>query len=143
MATPSQSLRALARRLVDLEANSQTGSGPQAHEAVRACETLRVSLTRFAGADGFTSLLRRALVLAAAEVPVLRTVKLTAKGNLEGFEKVEANPSGETVEPAVVITAHLLGLLVAFIGERITLQLVREAWPDAALEEYHSRIEAD
>ncbi len=39
------------------------------------------------------------------------------------------------VEAAVAITAHLLGLLVTFIGEPLTLRLVREAWPDASLDE--------
>ena len=38
-------------------------------------------------------------------------------------------------EAAVAITAHLLGLLVTFIGEPLTLRLVREAWPDASLDE--------
>ena len=46
-----------------------SATGAHVHEAVRLCEKLRISLTRFAGADGFISLLRRALVLARAEVP--------------------------------------------------------------------------
>ena len=29
----------------------------------------------------------------------------------------------------VVLLAHLLGLLVAFIGEDLTQRLLREAWP--------------
>lgn len=30
--------------------------------------------------------------------------------------------------------AELLGLLVSFIGESLTLTLVREAWPDASMD---------
>ncbi len=38
---------------------------------------------------------------------------------------------------------HLLGLLVTFIGEPLTLALVREAWPDISLDEPHSTTEID
>ena len=34
----------------------------------------------------------------------------------------------------VAIIAHLLGLLMTFIGEPLTLRLVREAWPDVLLD---------
>ena len=67
-------MQALARRLLAVEAASQTAADPHVHEAVRVCEKLRISLTRFAGADGFTALLRRALALARAEVPALQSV---------------------------------------------------------------------
>ena len=99
---------------------------------MRVCEKLRISLTRFVGADGFTALLRRALALARADVPSLQTVKVTADGRLEGLEEFAADSENAGVEAATAITAHLLGLLVTFIGEPLTLRLVREAWPDVA-----------
>jgi hypothetical protein len=129
MDTPSSSLRALSRRLL---AASQPVSGPYVHEAVLVSDKLRVSLTRFAGADGFASLLRRAVVLASAEVPSLQTVKVGADGRLEGFEQLAADTS---TDAAAAVTSYLLGLLVTFVGEPITLRLVREAWPAASLEE--------
>lgn len=105
------------------------------HEAVRVHETLRVSLTRFAGAEGFTAMLRRALALARADVPSLQNVKVKADGHMEGLEALAAHAPGEATEAAVAITAHLLWLLVTFIGERLTLRLVLEAWPGASLKE--------
>jgi hypothetical protein len=33
-------------------------------------------------------------------------------------------------EGGVVLVAQLLGLLVAFVGERLTLKIVREVWPN-------------
>jgi hypothetical protein len=36
-------------------------------------------------------------------------------------------------EGRVVLLAQLLGLLVAFIGEDLTLRLVREVWPKLPL----------
>jgi hypothetical protein len=140
MDTPSSSMRDLARRLL---AASQTASGSQVHEAVVVIEKLRITLTKFAGSEGFASLLRRALVLASREVPSLQSVKIGAEGRLVGFEQIVADESAGAAgdEAAVAIIAHLLGLLVTFIGEPLTLRLERAAWPDTSLDEKHSRIE--
>lgn len=137
MDTPSPSTRDLARRLLAAEAANQSAADPRVHEAVRVCERLRVSLTRFAGVDGFTALLRRALALARAEVPALHGVTEKADGSLEGLDKVAADAGNSGVgggDAAVAITAHLLGLLVTFVGEPLTVRLARAAWPDALLD---------
>ena len=134
-------MRHLARRLLAVEAASQSASQPHVHEAVRVCEKLRISLTRFAGADGFASLLRRALALARSEVPAVASITVKADCTMEGLEELTAaaRKSGGGgdggAEAVAAITSHLLGLLVTFIGEPLTLRLVREAWPDASLDE--------
>ncbi len=128
-------MRDLARRLVAVEATSQSATGAQVNEAVRVCDKLRISLTRFAGLDGFTSLLRRALALARADVPSLQTVKLKPDCSLEGLGMLAVDATNGGPEAAVAITAHLLGLLETFIGKPFTLRLVREAWPDTSLGE--------
>ena len=130
-------MRDLARRLLTA---SQTVSDPHVHEAVLVSEKLRISLTRFAGVDGFISLQRRALVLASADVPSLQSVKVGADGHLEGFEQLAADTG---MDVAAAVTTQLLGLLVTFIGEALTLALVREAWPDISLDESHSTTEID
>lgn len=135
MEIPSASMRNLAQRLLALEALGSSLSPSHAHHAVRVCENLRVSLTRVAGADGFTALMRRALAIAKAEAPLLHGVRLKADGSLEGLEEVAADAVTDSAEAALAIITHLLGLLVTFIGEPITLRLVREAWPDAVLDE--------
>jgi hypothetical protein len=144
MDTPSTSMRELSRRLL---AASRSASAPTASEAVLVSDRLRASLTRFAGPDGFTSLLRRALALASAELPPLQCVKVTVDGRLDGWEAFAAESGPGEKSPAnvaaVAITGHLLGLLVTFIGEPLTLRLVRDAWPDLALNDSNDRIEAD
>ena len=132
MDTPSPSTRDLARRLLAVEAASQSAADPRVHEAVRVCEKLRVSLTRFAGADGFTALLRRALALARAEIPALHGITEKADGSMEGLQEFAADARNVGIDAAVAITAHLLGLLVTFIGEPLMVRLVHEAWPDAS-----------
>ena len=82
------------------------------------------------GNGGHRALLMRALALAGAEVPWLRDIRIASDGTLE-----RPGPADESVDPdearegGVVLVAQLLGLLVAFIGERLTQQLVREIWP--------------
>ena len=130
MDTPSPSVRALAKRLLAMEAAIRSAEGPGPHEAVRVCQKLRISLTRFAGAAGFESLLRRALALARLEVPSLRGIEIKPDCSMEGLEELIRN---DGTEAGAAITAHLLGLLVTFIGQPLTLRLVRESWPDASL----------
>jgi hypothetical protein len=136
MEMPSPSIRRLARRLLSLEAEGDGGgggSGTQGREAVRVIEKLRGSLTRFAGPEGFASLLRRSLALARAETPALEAVTFNPDGSLDGLEGLASDTGDGGPEAVVGIVAHLLGLLVTFIGEPLTLRIVREAWPDAPL----------
>jgi hypothetical protein len=138
----STSTRALAQQLLSA---TQGEKGPRAGGAVLVSDRLRTSLIRFAGTDGFASLLRRALVLATVEVPSLRCFRVGPDGHLE------RSPSGTTDEPtaaqenegAVAITAHLLELLITFIGQPITLRLVHEAWPGVPLDQWRSRNETN
>jgi hypothetical protein len=133
---PPPSIRDLARRLLAAEAALQGDDTAPGHEAVRVCGKLHISLTRFAGPDGFASLLRRSLALARAQVPSLNRITVKSDCSMGGLEALAADPDGG-VEAATALTAHLLGLLVTFIGEPLTLRLVREAWPDESLEESH------
>jgi hypothetical protein len=130
MNNPSPAIRAWAQRLLAAEAAHHPASGTNGHELTRVCDKLRVSLTPFVGADGFTVLLRRALALSRAEAPSLKTIKVTAGGQLERMEALPADAAHER-EAAIAITANLLGLLVTFIGEPLTLRLTRKALPDA------------
>jgi hypothetical protein len=83
------------------------------------------------GSTGFNALLSRALALATAEDARLRTVHVNADGSLGGGEvPVDAE---EMAEASVVLVSQLLGLLVAFVGENLTVRMVRELWPKLLL----------
>ena len=130
MSTPSPSTRDLARRLLEATraaSRERAGGGPRPHEAVELCEALRNSFSKFAGPDGFAALLRRSLALARADAPALRGVQLGADCRLEGLDE---DAAGDGAEAGLALAAHLLELLVTFIGEPLTLRLVRESWPD-------------
>ncbi|MBC7771967.1 MAG: hypothetical protein H7210_05695 [Pyrinomonadaceae bacterium] len=148
MDTPPPMKRDLARRLLAASRFPPDTPPPHAHAAVVVSQRLRTSLTRFAGTDGFASLMRRALMLARVEAPTLHNVKVAADGTLDGFDSLATSEEvgskkGLRVddEAAVAILAHLLGLLVTFIGESLTLRLIHEAWPEIPLDDFKSKIE--
>lgn len=125
-------MRELAQQLLKLEAANQSASDLRDHAAVRVCEKLRISLTRFVGPDGFASLMRRSVALARMEVPSLRSIHVNAEGGLDGVESLATETPQDESEAAIAIARQLLTLLATFVGEPMTLRLVREAWPSSS-----------
>ena len=110
--------------------------------AFRVCEKLRQSLSTLAGAAGYRSLISRALTLANKETPSPGKVQVREDGSLEWTEAVEPQQgTDEAATGGVVLVAQLLGLLFAFIGQALTLRLVRDLWPDAPFEGMNSETE--
>jgi hypothetical protein len=136
MSHASPEMRNFAKRLILYEANGNESAKTQVSDAFSVCEKLRPPLATLTGNIGFRALLSRALVLAGEEVAWLRAVHVKSDGSLEGLEEVHAQLSPEVLfEGKVFLLAQLLGLLVAFIGENLTLRLVREVWPQAPLDD--------
>jgi hypothetical protein len=134
MSTPPSTIRDFARRLLALESERGVPTVAGGREAVRVCEKLRLPLVRLAGVAGFRSLMSRAVAMAKSEVPSLAAVQVRDDGSLEGLHGNGKDPGADAAGDAgVVVVAQLLGLLVTFIGERLTLRLVRDAWPDASI----------
>jgi hypothetical protein len=105
----------------------------------RVCEKLRQPLSTLAGVAGFHSLLSCALRLARAEVPTLRAVKLAENGSLQGLDALgPQNDQDRASEGGAILIAHLLGLLIKFIGVGITSRLVQDVWPESALDDRDS-----
>jgi len=130
MEKPSQTIRELASRLIEAEASA--GTGPAVHGAELVCQKLQLSLTRFAGVDAFSALMRRALALSRAEIPALKDVKVGPEGCVEGLDLVTADGG---IESGTTITANLLWLLVTFLGEPVAMRLINGVWPDSTLSE--------
>jgi hypothetical protein len=130
-------MREFAERLITHEMGGHESSETKISTAWLVSEKLRPRLAIFMGAVGFQALLFRALMLANAEVPWLSAVHVKADGSLEGPNELGAQVApDEILEGCVVLLAQLLGLLVAFIGEDLTLRLVREVWPKKPLDNF-------
>lgn len=118
------------------------GSAPDsaARAAFRVCEKLRRPLSTMAGVAGFRSLLSRALVLAKADAPWLGGLPIKPDGSLEFSAEVEAQlRSEEAARGGVALITELVGLLIIFIGEALTLRLLHTVWPKVLLKDPDSR----
>ena len=131
-ATPQT--RDFAERLIDYETRDNKSAETKIPAACLVSEKLRPHLATLMGNGGFRALLSRSLALAHTDAPWLRAVQVKADGSLEGWDEPVAQVDPDEIfEGCVVLLAHLLGLLVAFIGENLTLHLVREVWPKLSL----------
>ena len=128
-----------AERLLGYERVTSGHAPGGATAAFRVSEKLRRVLSLLLGAGGFRALLTRALVLARAEAPWLLAVQVTPDGTMEGLGKPDSPSSdGRIAKGETALIAHLLGLLVTFVGETVMLRLVQEAWPKADLDDLYS-----
>jgi hypothetical protein len=101
-------------------------------------EKLRGNLCVLVGVAGFQALASRALTLARSEVPGLRAVQVAADGGLQRVNGIEPpmKINGDWIdEEGVIFISSLLGLLLMFLGEALTMNLVLNVWPDAALDD--------
>ena len=113
----------LAQRLLACESAEAGTADADTHAVYRVCEKLRRPLSTLAGAAGFRSLLARALTLAKQESPALGAWEVKSDGSLEGL-------NGEVAPSGAVLIAHLVGLMMTFIGESLTLRLLHDVWID-------------
>jgi hypothetical protein len=131
----------MAQWLLTHEAEGGETSETIESATLRVYEKLRQSLSAFAGVAAFESLAFRALTQAKSEAPSLWAVQVAEDGSLQGlgdFERqidmdkdlADKAPAGDG---GIVLIARLLGLLIIFLGEALTLSLLRNAWPGAAL----------
>lgn len=127
-ATPQ--MREFAAHLIAYETRVNKSSGATTPAASPVCEKLRPHLATMIGNTGVRALLSRALAQAGAEVPSLQALQIKVDGSLEHSGELEVQDDPEALaKGSVVLVAQLLGLLIAFIGETLTLRLVREVWP--------------
>jgi hypothetical protein len=134
-------MRDLAQRLLSYEASAANASETVETATLRVYQKLREPLSELAGSAGFHALASRSLVLATSEFPSLSAVRIATDGNLEGLSSIERSIKVEqdrVYEGGVILISRLLELLSIFLGEALTLSLLREAWPGAALDDRNS-----
>jgi len=142
----SPKMRDLARYLLSYEGMSAKSSESMGSATLRVYEKLRQSLIAFAGVAAFESLAFRALTQAKSEAPSLWAVQVGADGSLQGLGEFEPQIDMDkdlaceytAGEGGTILIARLLGLLLVFLGEALTLSLLRLAWPGAALDDCNS-----
>jgi hypothetical protein len=139
--TAAQKMRDLAHLLLAYEADVGKSSEPMESPTLRVYEKLRQSLGELVGVAGFQSLAFRALTQAKSEAPDLWAIRVAADGSLQGLGEFEPQPGSgrdQASEGGAVLIARLLGLLLIFLGEALTLSLLRNAWPGEVFDDRNS-----
>ncbi len=140
MTTPPK-MRDLAHRLLAYEAVAGKTSKPAESPTLRVYEKLRQSLGEVAGIAGFHAFAFRALTQAQRESPGLWTVRVATDGSLQGLVETEPQidmDKNRASEEGIILIAGLLGLLRIFLGEALTLSLLRNAWPGEVFDDRNS-----
>jgi hypothetical protein len=136
MTPPKQ--RELVLRLLACDATSGKATEPSESATLRVYEKLRESLDAVVGATAFQLLASRALAMAKEEAPSLGTAYIAADGSLQGTTGHEPQ-SGVDMDRArdggFLLIAHLVGLLLIFLGEALTMSLLRNSWPGASFDD--------
>jgi hypothetical protein len=133
-------LRPLTSNVLAQRAGADAGADAVAAAVRRTYDDLsRVSIPLI-GRVGLEALTSRALHLAQSECPGLVQVVYSARqGQGAGsfadvVESLAQRDAAVAADCGGVLIGTLTGLLVTFIGEPLTLSLLRKAWPDAFLD---------
>ncbi|MGI9145941.1 MAG: hypothetical protein ACR2IK_05250 [Chloroflexota bacterium] len=135
-ATPAQ--RDLARWLLMQELRDSQEAEALPDAAERACQKLCRRVARLVTTAGCKALLARALHLATAEFPFLAGVEANPAPDtyLEGLPARAERVEPSTMRDALtLVLAGVIMLLATFIGEDLSMRLVRDVWPDAPIRE--------
>ena len=128
------SIRTLAEHLIANETANATAAA-SALPAEPVCSKLQPHLATLMGTTGFRALLTRALVRATTKFPMLRIMRVTVTGGLELVPAAAHQGKADDIKSSVALVSELLSLLCAFIGVNLTLQLIREVWPELPIDE--------
>ena len=114
--------RDLADHLVVIESASGDIADFDILATCRICEKLRRPLVAVTGTAGYASLLSRSLTLAKRQAPALASVQVKPDGTLDGLV-------ADAAEEHPILVGCLLGLLMTFIGEALTMRVLNDIWP--------------
>jgi hypothetical protein len=118
-----------ARRLLSIEGDSGTSSDACAIAAGRVYDKLAAQLVPLLGAAGVEALFARSAKLAGAERPCIAALADGVDASTRLRACLQALAPAAASEVAALLFGTLLELIVTFIGDRLTVQALRGAWP--------------
>jgi hypothetical protein len=115
-----------ARRLLARE-GAVGGADECATAAGRVYDKLHAHLDVLIGASGVQALLVRSAKLTHSEFSFIEVSLLESSTKLR--EGLQAQKAADATESAVALFGTFFTLITTFIGERLTTQALRSAWP--------------
>lgn len=133
-------MRDLAERLIGEETRGR--KSPEAPLAISVIiDKLRPHLQMLMGKMGYRALLARTLAQVSTEFSWLRALHVQSDGSLAGLSQPELESHvdpGTIANGRAALLTYLLESLTAFVGANVTLQLVRNIWPNILLDDLDS-----
>ena len=127
-------MQQIARRMIVSRMGANTHPHELASAAVIVIERLVNNLAPLVGTVGSQALLRRSLKLSEAAFPCYTEVWGAEHALMDALgaclQKQEADVTKDAT--AALLTTYL-ELLASFIGERLTLQLLQNTWPEISI----------
>ena len=131
MNRPNRAQLETARRLLAHEgaaAGSTHTSVEAATTAARVYDKLHRHMAPLVGVAGVQLLFVRSAKLAQGEFPGLAEVSVS-DGSSQLRACLQAQDPAIAMESAAALFATFFALIITFIGERLTTQILRSAWP--------------
>jgi hypothetical protein len=132
MNAPPPLIRGVSLAIIEAELAGREDTDAVADAAEKAFTKLRDSLSPLVGEAGFGAVMERALHVTAQEhgmaVSVHPATRVIARTDLVAAAPRDGAP--RLKRWAVAVLAHVLALFCSFIGENLTLRLVRRVWRD-------------
>src|SRR5687767_7860194 len=102
-----------------------------------ACNALQKYLDRVIGLRGFHAIVTRAIFLARTDYPWLSTLNVSGTEGCALTGAAEAARAGGTDATAgfAAFIANAISLLATFVGEKLALRFISEAWPGVPIPE--------
>jgi hypothetical protein len=126
----------LALWLLAYEVEEPQDPGALAEAAERICHKLSVRLARLITPVGYEALVTRAKQLATPQFPFLAGVRVGSGSEscLDGLrESVRGVDTAGVLHGLATTVANITNLLMTFVGDELTVHLLREIWPDLPL----------
>jgi hypothetical protein len=116
----------LVRRLLEYEASQNNDQGGLAGASEHVSRKLSSHLSKIIGREGCRTLFMRAAKLTTREYPSFGSVEIAQDSSLSRYQD---NPQADS-KSAAAFLEHIFNLLITFIGEDLTLQVVGAVWPE-------------
>jgi hypothetical protein len=131
MSRPSATQLAIAKQLLEFEGAPWSSSEECAAAAWRVYEKLNARLAPLLGSAGVQALLVRSAKVAQADFASLADVA-TPEGLTRLGSCLQALDPAIAAQAAATLFGTFLELMGTFIGERLTVVVLRSAWPAIA-----------
>jgi hypothetical protein len=122
-----------AKRLLAMEATAGGDVEEHAASAGRVYDKLAAQLSPLLGAAGVQALFVRSANLARGQLAVLDGLVPAIEDATEGATRLraclQALEPAAAAEVAAILFGTFLDLVITFIGDRLTVQVLRGAWP--------------